>query len=596
MFANSEHTPKKTPEALIYTEAVITGVSLCDGKRNYYIPISPWKYNAVYHHLSHFFSSVRLLVAHNWVFDVSISERFGIKVAHIPRFDTMVAAHLLDENDKKGLKYLAQKYLGYDTEEFDEKLNHYSQRFYEYGLNDTKYTWELYQHFLPILSDEGVANLFYKIEMPFQSVLLEMKEEGILIDTELLAKQQDILEDEIISLETQLYGYLGERYTLQLGLGEGKPRVIGGINFASSQQLGTLLFERLGLDVIERTEKGQAKTNSFTLERYKDHPFVSILIKYKIARKLYDAFVSPEGQIATNLEKDNKLRPHINDVGTRTGRLSSSSPNCQQLPRKKEYSPVEVRKLFVAPPGYRMFSVDYSGQEIAVAAQVSKDPTLIKSLCNGYDMHLAIANQFSNLNIPEECLNTEHPMYEQYKSQFKTERTHSKTITFGLLYGKEAYGFSKDFGITEEEAQKIVDEYFKGMPELKKAIEQTHQELSENGYVVNLAGRKRRFVANERGYYPGGAFRQSFNFKVQGYSADMIRAAMVTVYKNKVKYPEWGLKTVLTVHDEAVYIVKEGHVGRATAFVKKCFENVCKNFIVPVNASVEVGDNYGEAK
>lgn len=582
---------------LRYDRLKLTGVSLCDGVYNLYIPIGLEGDDAAkLSLLRDYLSSVERVVAHNWVFDAKVLYKYGIDLTGKKRFDTMVAHHLIDENDRHGLKHLVRTILDKDVEEYDDKLSHYDQKFYNYALDDSLNTWLLYEYFLPLLHKEGVAKLFFNIEMPFQDVLLEMEIEGVLIDQPLLKKQQKVLEQEIVRLESQLYDLLDEPYQIQLSLTGETSTVTGKINFNSSQQLGDILFKRLGLEVLEHTDGGQPKTGVSTINKYRSHPFVAALEKYKIAKKLYDAFVSPDGQIQTNLQADGRVRPNFKDVGTKTGRLACSQPNLQQLPKPKEYAPVNVRELFIAPKGYKMFSVDYSGQEVAVAAQQSKDPTLVKSLNNGYDMHLAIANQFYNLGIPEVALSKKHPDYDSYKEKHSKARTQAKTITFGLMYGKGAYGFSKDFGITEDEAQKIVDDYFAGMPKLKEAIDKAHKTLESSGYVVNLAGRKRHFYKNEQGYYPGFAYRQSFNFLIQGFSADMIRAAMVTVKKNKVKYPEWGLVTIMTVHDEAVYIVKEEYVELATRFVKKCFENVCKKFIVPVKADVEVGMNYGDSK
>jgi len=899
----------------------LTGVSLCDGEYNIYIPIGlEGDDSKKLSLLKTYLSSLERLIAHNWVFDAKVLYKYGIDLSLQKRFDTMIAHHLLDENERHGLKHLTKTLLNKDVAEYDDKLSHYHHKFYEYALDDSLNTWLLYKHFLPLLHKEGVAKLFFNIEMPFQSVLLEMEIEGVLIDQPLLKEQQKTLVSEILRLETQLYDLLDEPYSMQLSLTDLSSTVIGNINFNSSKQLGEILFGKLGLEVIEHTDGGQPKTGTNTIQKYKEQvPFVAALEKYKIAKKLHDAFVSPEGQIQSNLQNDGRVRPNFKDVGTKTGRLSCSNPNLQQLPKPKDYAPVNVRELFCAPKGYKMFSCDYSGQEVAVAAQQSKDPTLVEALKGGMDMHLTIANQFYNLKIPKECLKSTHPEYEEYKAKFKKERTEAKVITFGLMYGKaqplhskiltpygwttfgdikegdevftqdgtittvtkvhpviqqetfrltfrdgsvtecgynhlwkirtrydishgksrvveanklskilkkgkqnnvfidyceplkftkkvhyippyiiglylgdgdslnrftianheirdklirllpndcklhnngihysvvsynqkrnnkgqymesnpfikemkvlgfegktsknksipiqylygnveqrqqllkglidsdgaynnsgyeyvtiskeladdveflvkslggrcsrtsrvpktnfktaqlsyrlfisfpptrqrnslqkiekigtqnvrcitvadssglyitddfivthnSSYGFSKDFGITEEEAQKIVDDYFAGMPKLKEAIDNAHKLLDEKGFIVNLAGRKRHFFKNDQGYYPGFAYRQSFNFLIQGFSADMIRAAMVTVWISKRKYPEWGLKTVMTVHDEAVYVCKEEYKERATKFVKKCFENVCKKFIVPVNADVEIGENYGNAK
>lgn len=584
--------------SLVYTEQKLTGISLSDGNTTLYIPIGlggddKTKISIVGNYLL----NCKRLVAHNWVFDAAVFYKYGIDLSGIKRFDTMIAHHLIDENDRHGLKHLVRTVLNKEVSDFDSKLSHYDKRFYEYALDDSINTWLLYKEFLPIIQNETFKNLFFNIEMPFQNVLLEMKVEGVLIDQKKLLVQRKKLQSEILRLQTELYDILGERYTIQMSIAGDSSTVVSNLNLNSGQQLAEIIYKRLGLEVKEWTKGGSPGTGVEALKHHKEHPFIQALLKYKIASKLYNAFISERGQIQRNLEIDGKVRTDFKDTGAKTGRLSSSNPNIQQLPKPKEYSPVKARELFIAPAGYKMFSCDYSGQEVAVAAQISKDPTLVKSLRNGYDMHLAVARQFYNLDIPEECLSKENEDYDSYKEKYKDSRSKAKTITFGLLYGKEAYGFSKDFGITEDEAQKIVDDYFSGMPVLKQSIEDSHKELTENGFVTILSGRKRRFIKNEKfGNYDRSSYRECYNSKVQGFSADMIRAAMVNAYHRKKNKEHLGLKTVMTVHDEAVYICKEEHVEEATTLVKKAFEDVCKKFVVPVRADVDVGENYGNAK
>ena len=246
-----------------------------------------------------------------------------------------------------------------------------------------------------------------------------------------------------------------------------------------------------------------------------------------------------------------------------------------------------------------MITCDYSGQEIAVAAEQSKDETLVDTLNKGQDMHLRIANQFYELGIPDEALYKTHKDYSTYKKQFKPQRTQAKTITFGLMYGKGAYGFAKDFGIPEEEAQEIVDKYFDSMPMLRDAIQKAHDEIDLNGTVTTMLGRKRHFEQetqwNGEIGYPKKAYRQAFNFLIQGYSADMIRMAMNKVRQVGSKNKHWGLKLVACVHDEIVVEVKTEYTKEASDGIKQAMESVV-NFIVPVIADIGIGKNYEEAK
>ena len=578
--------------SLRYDELAITGISLCDGTHNYYIPIKDDNREATMKVIKNYFSKAKKVVAQNWVFDAKVMSKYGISFEKQKFFDTRIASHLINENTPNGLKYMTRSILGREVADFDINLSHYCQEFYDYALDDSLNTWLLYKHFLPkILEDKKLCWLFFKVEMPFQRVLLEMELEGVMINQPLLKSQQQLLINETQKLQSNMLDILGVKYELQLNF-LGDLKLISPINFNSSQQL-TKIFNDLKLVISEKTPGGNPSVGKLTLEKHKKHSFVDLLIKFKIASKLMSGFVEPLPEF---IQSDGKVRPSFNDTGTKTGRLSCSRPNLQQLPKVGSYAPAKIRELFIAPKGYKMFSVDYSGQEIAVMAQQSKDPTLVKSLNKGYDMHLAIANKFYHLGIPEEALSKQHADYEGYKATHDKARGRAKRITFGLAYGKGAYGFAKDFGISEDAAQKIVDDYFKGIPLLGKAIQQAHAELERSGVVTTLAGRKRHFVIEEGNQWQlERAKRQAFNFLIQGFSADMIRAASINVHKRKQPF-DWGLTAIMTVHDEVVYIVKEDHVVEATQMVKQAFEDVCKNFVVPVNADIEVGTNYGNSK
>lgn len=593
-------TTSHPKSALRYSEQLISGISFCDGDSACYIPLTDDTREEILNWLSEYIFDTpnkgkgKKIIAQNIPFDTAVVHKYGICYDRAKWFDTKVASHLLDENTPNGLKYMVEELLGREVAHFDPTMSHYCQEFYDYGLADAVNTWDIYQLQLPQLFEQELDYLMFNIEMPFQRVLTEMRIQGVDIDLKMLGLQRAILKQDKINLEKQLYEAIGETSELVKDIYGDTISVSGKTNFNSSDQLAKILFEDFGLEVVEETPTGKPKTGKITLDKYKEHPFVQVLSQYKGAEKLLSAFVKP---LPEHIEIDGKVRPDFNDTGTRTGRLSCRNPNLQQLadPKKAAYKKINFRENFVAPKGYKMFSADYSGQEIAVMAQLSKDPTLVKSLRNGYDMHLAIANQFYSLDIPEECLSKNHPQYDEYKSKFKVERGQAKTITFGLAYGKGAFGFSKDFGITEDEAQKIVDDYFAGMPLLKEAIDKAHEVVKKTGEVVSAVGRRRRFQPNEQGYYANSSLRQSFNFLIQGFSADMIRASAVNIWIRKHKHPEWGLKFIMTVHDELNFIVKDEYVDEASKFVKEVMQDTVK-FLVPVMSDIEIGTNYGDSK
>jgi len=587
--------------SLKYTELEIEGISFCDGKKACYIDLidNVDKY-LILKFLKTIFEQASTVVAHNIVYDMKVLHKYGISLEDNKLYDTMIADHLINENRQHGLKHLSEKLLGKEVTKYEEaeKAGHQSDIFYEYAINDAVWTWELCMYQQPIMKRENLVLLFRDIEMPFQLVLLDMEINGMEIDVDKVKQIECELKQAIEDFSAQMHEILGERMTMQQDL-TGNIIMEPALNFNSGAVLQDILFNRLKLKVVETTPSGKPSTGRITIDTYKkDVPFVNLLNKYKIAQKLHSSYFSDDGQIMRNIDKDNKVRPSFRDTGTKTGRLSCSEPNLQQLPKANEDFPVPSRSAFIAGEGRKMIVSDFGSQEICVAAQISKDPTLISALNKGHDVHLAVARSTFNLDIPEECLSKKHPEYNKYKTKFKKERTNAKVVTFGTLYGKGTFGFSKDFGIPEEEAQEMIDKFFEGMPKVKDAIDAAHKSIDDNGYVEYMSGRKRHFVKVTREEWTGYLkknYRQAFNACIQGFSADMMRMAMISIRKEVKKHPEWDFKIVATIHDEICGTVKEEYAEVAAKTVKEAMES-CVDFVVPIVADTEVVDNYNEAK
>jgi len=467
--------------SLKYTELEIEGISLCNRHKACYMDFVGKPIDYIKEALSLIFEQVTTVIAHNIVYDMKVIKKYGISLEGKKIYDTMIADHLINENREHGLKALARLLLGKEeVMSYTEARAKGGQTFIDYATNDAIWTWELCMLQQPLMKSQGLVKLFREIEMPFQFVLLEMEVNGMEVDMEQVNKTKEELKQAIEDISIELLDELGERPTFQLDL-FGKSHIQSPINFNSGKVLQDILFNRLGLTVVEYTPAGAPAVGKNTLSKLAPlSEFVRVLQKYKIAQKLLSAFFEPmEGHV----DVDGMVRPSFRDIGTKTGRLSCNSPNLQQLPKVNSAFPVSTRNCFIAGKGRKMITCDYSGQEIRVMAQISKDPTLIEALNNGYDMHLAIANQFYKLGIPEEALSTTGDEYGKYKEKFYKERTQAKTITFGLAYGKGAYGFALDFGISEDEAQTIVDDYFN----IKKLKQQEQYQILQG---VNAISRR----------------------------------------------------------------------------------------------------------
>ena len=555
--------------SLSYSKQKITHLQLSNDTTACVIVLNPRLVNII----QSWFKSLSkdtLIIAHNIVFDAKALYKTGVNILNFKWFDTMVAAHLLNEESQIGLKYLSKKFLNADTVKYTEAVKD-EDKFLEYSINDAVWTYQLFGLFAPRLRDEGLEYLMKKIEMPFLRVIFMMETTGWLVDQDMISTITKEIKEEVFSLQKRMYDILGMKSEIQYKL-DGSLEIKGNINFNSGAQLAKIIYDDLGLAEAGLTATGKRKTGREAIHQLKgQHEFIDLLEKYKVARKLLTAFFNP---MPTFIDPDGRVRSSFNDCGARTGRLSSSNPNIQQLPKTNEVFPIETRSCFIAPKGKKLIAADYSGQELRVLSQVTKDEGLISAFNSGKDFHQETANQFG------------------------VSRTQAKSINFGVAYGKGSYGFAKDWKTTEEEAQKFLDKYFSNFPRVKEAIESTTKEVKQKGYVTNLVGRRRRFNKIKRDgneFYTRGMFREAFNFKIQGLSADMTRAAAVKVYNLCMKHKEWGMKILALIHDEVVVEVNEYYSEEAAKAIEKAMTTVAR-LKVPLLADVHVGDKYSEVK
>ena len=410
---------------LQYSVLQLEGISICNGTSSLYIDLfeNP-EFDRIIELLRLFFKSVEIVIGHNLVFDLKVLHKYGIDCNHCQLYDTMVADHLIDENRRHGLKFLAGTILGEETIEYEKaSVDKHSETFYNYAHNDTIWTWRLMQYSKPKLCEQGLLELFRNIEMPFLFSLVEAATEGVLVDLYKVEQTTIKLQKEIEDLTIKMLDILQEDYDLQLDL-EGHSTIVSSINFNSSIDLAKILFEKLNLPVTETTPSGKPSVGKKTLYNLKgQHEFVTLLEQYKIAQKLLSSFFLP---LPGLVEDDDKVRPNFLDCGTKTGRLSCNNPNLQQLPRVNKTLAYDTRECFIAPKGYKMIACDYSGQELRVLTEITKDPVLVSTFNEDKDMHLATAKDFFNLDIPKEALHTTHPDNEKYKEMYKDERNKAK--------------------------------------------------------------------------------------------------------------------------------------------------------------------------
>ena len=592
--------------SLRYDEQDLICVTLCDGNKSGFILADTEQIP----YLKYLFSNNKTAIGHNIVFDAKAVYKKGISMSHSLWFDTMVLHHLLDENDDKGLKYLAKKFLNRTMGEYDSKflsisiprINDYFngekdslvEKFINYAIDDAEATWDLSRILKNIVSQEPeIAKLFMTIEMPFLHCIFEMEVNGILIDQKQVEITTRKLKNEINELQFKMLGLLGERYSIQANLLDEEITIISPINFSSSAQLQDILVNKLGLEVSEKTKKGNTSVGKLTINRLKNtNEFVSTLEKFKIATKLLNAFFIP---LPTLLDNQKRIHPHYNNTGTVTGRLSCNNPNIQQLPKVNKQFPIDTRMCFIAPQGKKLVAIDFSQQELRIMAHLSKDETLIDLINNKGDAHLINANTVFGLGIPKEMLYETHPEFEETKEKYKNYRDKGKIFTFGIAYGMGEHKLSRDFGISIEEAKILLNNFFSGFPRLEEAIKLCHTQANLNLYVTTLTGRRRRFERNPCGKVDDKGLRQSFNFLIQGLGADIMRLSCIGVLEYQKEHPEMEIKLIMSVHDELVFEVKEKYAKQAEEEIRKMMQ-LCYQLVVPLTCNGKIGNTYSEVK
>jgi len=512
-------------------------------------------------------------------------------------FCTMTACHLINENIKVGLKSLAKKYLHMENPMTYEQAARYgfdSPEFIDYATNDAIWTWQLHKIFNRTLYQQKLDRLFYDIEMPFQFVLMNLGINGVLFDLDEIDRLSAKVSNDIYEMEYKLRDLAGIKYQTQNMLFSDKKEIVSGVNMGSSDDLVEIIQNKLGLIIEDYTDggkKGKPKPSvgKITMLKLKgQHEFIDTLRQYKIATKLYQGFLKPFQKF---VDIDGRVHAGFHNCVARTGRLSCSNPNLQQSPKERKEYPVDFRGTIIAPEGKTLIVADYSGQELRVLTQVSKDPGLIDAFKNGKDIHLETTNRSFGLNIPDEQLYTSHSKYKELKKKHKKARDNTKnTVVFPVIYGTTAMGVSKSRGVSEKVAQGYIDDFLDLYPGVRKAIERCNNFLKHHKYVYTLSGRRRRLYD-----LTPKAYRQAFNFLIQGYSADMIRCAATGVLRAGLEHPEWGLKLILIIHDELVLEVNDSYLEVAKCSVKEAMESAVE-MCLPLIADVGTGKKYSEAK
>lgn len=419
------------------------------------------------------------------------------------------------------------------------------------------------------LKKRNLDKVFENIEKPLIPIIEKMETRGVKIDVNYLKKLSLEYHKELSRLEKNIWKNCGLEF-----------------NINSPKQLGQVLFENLGLKSKnqKKTSTGAKSTRESELDKMKDlHPVIPLILEYREFQKLLSTYID---NIPEMLSEDGRLHAKFSQTGTTTGRMSSNSPNLQNIPIKTELGK-RIRNAFVAENGFVLSAFDYSQIELRMAAFMSGDPKLIEVFKNNGDVHTAVASAI--FNVPAEKVD-----YEM--------RRRAKVINFGILYGMGVNALRANLGTSKEEAQNFLGEYFKNFKILAEYLEEVKQNAEKNGYTETFFGRRRYFPAlrSRMDYIRSAAERMAINAPFQGTSADIIKLAMIKVQKyvheNNLRDQVY---LVLQIHDELVYEISDDIVSLVVPKIKNIMESILtveETAGVPLIANAEVGKNWGEMK
>ncbi len=403
--------------------------------------------------------------------------------------------------------------------------------------------------------------LYNEIELPLIPIIKKAEERGILIDVDDMKKLSLKYHKKLVDLENKIYKLSG-----------------GEFNINSPKQMAEVLFDKLGLHTagLKKTTGGARSTRESELEKLKDkHPIIESILLYRELQKVISTYVD---SILSIVDKNNRLHTSLNQAGTTTGRMSSNNPNLQNIPVRGDYAK-EIRKAFIATPGYKWIACDYSQIEMRVMALFCGDENLINIFKEGGDVHSAVASRV--FGVPEDQVTPDM-------------RRSAKVINFGIIYGMGVNALKSNLGTSREEAQRFYDNYFEKFPKIREFFDRVKKETREKGYTETLFGRRRYFagIKSKIPFIKAMAERMAINAPLQGTAADIIKIAMQKVDAElKEKKLDGKVHFLLQVHDELIYEAEDSVVKEATEIIKTIMETAVESRL-PLAANIYIGSNW----
>jgi DNA polymerase-1 len=510
----------------------------------------------------------RQIVGQNLKFDFSLLwNQYGFEPT-VPFADTMIMAWLSNPGSKVSLDTLAKMYFKYEMKPFKEMVKK-GEDFSAVAISDATFyaaedAWMTFMLYGAIKKKMELSSLSHllteakNVEYPFMLVLMRMERLGIKINPSKLLELQKRLSEDLATLTQEIYTLAGSEF-----------------NIRSTQQLGVILFQKMGLKGGKKTKTGYS-TNEAVLQSLKgEHAVIEKILKYREYQKILSTYVDPLLKLA-KADEHSRIYTSFGQTGTATGRLSSRDPNLQNIPVRSILGR-SVREAFIAKEGYKLVSIDYSQIELRLLAHFSQDAALLEAFNNGVDIHLAT----STILFGEE--------------KAKEKRNFAKSVNFGLLYGMGPKKLSDELGISTAEAKEIITNYFASFPTVKNFLEGIQERVKIDGYVETILKRRRMFdYESANGMQKAAFMRESVNTVFQGSAADLIKLSMNQI-DSMIQEEKLDAFMLLQIHDELIFEIKEEKVEDISKRFVHTMENVLE-LDVPLECSVSVGDSWGELK
>jgi len=509
-------------------------------------------------------------IGQHFKYDQLVLRGHGLPVAGLA-CDTMIASYLLEPETPHNLDFLARTHLGVEKIPTSALIGKRGKEQTTMDLlavetvaaycgEDAHVTWLLAERFLPQLVAQGLAPLFRDVEIPLSDVLADMEWEGVALDVPFLAAMSTRITEEIAGLEKRIHHVAGKTFNIQ-----------------STQQLGEILFTDLGLPGGRKTKTGFSTDSEVLEELAERHDLPRLVLQYRQLTKLKSTYVDALPLMV--LPRDGRLHTSFGQTVAATGRLSSSDPNLQNIPFRTPLGR-EVRRAFVARPGWKLVSADYSQVELRLMAHLSRDPALVEAFERGEDVHARTAQRVFGL-----------PAGTKASSE---QRAMAKVVNFGVMYGMGARALARQLGIPVPEATTFIADYYRTHEGVKKFLEQMVEDARAKGYAETILGRRRALpaLAQSDGRARSDAERAAINTPIQGSAADLIKVAMIRLARD-LDARGLAARLVLQVHDELLIECPAAEVEVAQAAVVDAMTHAME-LSVPLEVQVGAGDNWFE--